>query len=890
MSNDQQKEYFAFISYKREDEKWAKWLQRKMEHYRFPLAVRKADISIPEYIRPVFKDTTDLNGSELSGALSEALDKSLYLIVICSRNTPRSAWVDKEAKSFIDSSNRHRIIPFVVDGVPYSEDPEKECLPASLKSLSGDRELLCVNINESGKEAAFVRVVSRMFGVKFDTLWRRYQRDKRRKKILWSALGTLLAIIICFFLITLWGKNMAIGNLESDRVSREALDLVENGDNYAAQQIIYDYVTKNKIKASDIPTNLEKALRKSVFSRSYILRGHTDAVTSAVLSHDESLIVSSSADSTVRIWDTRNGKCLKVLSGHDDLVRAALFSPDDTQILSYSNDWTVRLWNVETGQCEKIIDAGAIVYHAAFAPDGHSFATVDNEGTIRIWDIETGRSVDLMNNPKSGVAVDFSEKGDLLMCAFSDGTAMIMNVKDGDVLREIKMEGYLEDASFSPGGFVLASVSGLHDESLQLWSLIDEEKVAQTPIQSCHSCSFIPSQGMAAASSLRKVEIKAIEDDLNFRDITSLSPDNGEVRSISFSADGRFMVITGDVTIKVIDYLVEGGGEFLLDSRKNVAFLASACPPSDTVFVNSARFSKDGSLILSGGFEINTTGRPYTHNNVQLWDFATGQLLREYVGHLGGIQDVCFANASHLIASASRDSSVIIWDIEKTTPQLRLQSHSDVVESVIFSDDDKYLLSASRDGTIKVWEAQTGECVRTLCGHQDEVHSLKINPGNNLLLSSSNDGTVKIWDWKQGECLDTFKVGKEVNDAVFSNDGGKIAVVTDDGYAKIWDITSRKIEHSIRIGELASSVLFCLDDTNIVTASMRDSGYLQIWNLEDEKCLFSTPMIGFPQSIELSPDENYLLVGRWWFDDNILAYVFPSVQNIMKDIAERFDY
>ena len=35
------KKYFAFISYKREDEKWAKWLQHKLEHDRLPVNVRK---------------------------------------------------------------------------------------------------------------------------------------------------------------------------------------------------------------------------------------------------------------------------------------------------------------------------------------------------------------------------------------------------------------------------------------------------------------------------------------------------------------------------------------------------------------------------------------------------------------------------------------------------------------------------------------------------------------------------------------------------------------------------------------------------------------------------------------------------------------------------------
>jgi len=80
--------YQAFISYKREDDKWASWLQRKLEHYKMPVAVRRTNDFLPSYIRPVFKDTTDLSGGVLEKAIDKALRESRYLIVICS---PRAA-------------------------------------------------------------------------------------------------------------------------------------------------------------------------------------------------------------------------------------------------------------------------------------------------------------------------------------------------------------------------------------------------------------------------------------------------------------------------------------------------------------------------------------------------------------------------------------------------------------------------------------------------------------------------------------------------------------------------------------------------------------------------------------------------------------------------------
>ena len=76
--------YYAFISYKREDEKWSKWLQHKLEHYKLPISARKQNTNLPERVRPVFKDTTDLAGGVLEKAIKEALDVSKYLSVICS--------------------------------------------------------------------------------------------------------------------------------------------------------------------------------------------------------------------------------------------------------------------------------------------------------------------------------------------------------------------------------------------------------------------------------------------------------------------------------------------------------------------------------------------------------------------------------------------------------------------------------------------------------------------------------------------------------------------------------------------------------------------------------------------------------------------------------------
>ena len=70
MDNKRIYDNYAFISYKREDEKWAEWLQRKLEGYKLPTILKKTNPSLPRHLRPIFRDKTDLGG----GILSDELD------------------------------------------------------------------------------------------------------------------------------------------------------------------------------------------------------------------------------------------------------------------------------------------------------------------------------------------------------------------------------------------------------------------------------------------------------------------------------------------------------------------------------------------------------------------------------------------------------------------------------------------------------------------------------------------------------------------------------------------------------------------------------------------------------------------------------------------------
>lgn len=190
---------YAFISYSHQDTKMAKRLHKKLESYKLPTEIHN-EFEDSKYLRPVFRDQDDLDSGVLGDELRKHLESSKYLIVICSPRSAKSEWVSNEVKTFIEWGRVEYIIPFVIDGTPNSGD-ENECFPKSLLEyveVHPDRELLGINIAEVGREKAFVRVVSRMLDVTFDELWKRHERERKRR-ILFTTISTPIVLSLLYY-------------------------------------------------------------------------------------------------------------------------------------------------------------------------------------------------------------------------------------------------------------------------------------------------------------------------------------------------------------------------------------------------------------------------------------------------------------------------------------------------------------------------------------------------------------------------------------------------------------------------------------------------------------------------------------------------------------------
>lgn len=194
----------VYISYTRGDEKWAKWLQNKLEHFKLPTSLQKDSPDLPRTIRVL--NHSDLPPGILSEQIFEIIKRSKHLIVLCSPRSAQSVWVNKEVETFISLGRTDHIVPFIIDGKPYAKELSEECFPPALRQLPEGKEILGANINEMGRDAVVVKLIARMLNVSFDVLWQRHKRERTKKLISW-AIGF---VFVLAFVLCIWISNQTI--------------------------------------------------------------------------------------------------------------------------------------------------------------------------------------------------------------------------------------------------------------------------------------------------------------------------------------------------------------------------------------------------------------------------------------------------------------------------------------------------------------------------------------------------------------------------------------------------------------------------------------------------------------------------------------------------------
>ncbi len=551
---------------------------------------------------------------------------------------------------------------------------------------------------------------------------------------------------------------------------------------------------------------------------------------------DGRLIAAGVHDQKLKVWEV-NGKSVRVQATTSEDYALIKFS-SDARLVAVADKYLVRIWEIGSGkQIANITVPNTGVYQehggvfAAFTPDGKRLATSGFGTQTYLWDVDTGKQVQQMTGRTNwAYAVAFSEDGTQLTSGgrtrWDLRTGQGRRLSSSTTDKQLGMpspDGKLI-AMFAPNASVVTIYDATSGKTLQTLSRANfdggVERVKFSGDGRSLAVIYGPAKGVQMIGRLPSSELK-IWDPINGRETQSLLLSMSPVE-VGFSSDGKMIATVthqGEITLwdvgsgnRLRSLSTSAGqtwdpmsmmkslptpGQMKRGQIPNIQMpttdqlnsmitntLGAMTAGTKGRNVSSVTFSRDGSVLASGGIETKSnydmaammgqaTGQqkkgknqPPPNNDdflknlkiettgqLVLWNPATGQQLGVIKGHGKGITNVAFSRDAKFVASAASDNSIKIWDVTTQRELKTLTGHTAGIESMDFSPDGKLLASAGDDGSTFLWDTTTGEHLLTLISLDDGGEWMVVTPEGLF------DGTPQSWNqilWRYNQ--DIFNV------------------------------------------------------------------------------------------------------------------------------------
>jgi WD40 repeat protein len=275
-----------------------------------------------------------------------------------------------------------------------------------------------------------------------------------------------------------------------------------------------------------------------------------------------------------------------------------------------------------------------------------------------------------------------------------------------------------------------------------------------------------------------------------------------------------------------------------------------------------------------------------------LFDAATGKLIRRLSGHTDRVSAVAYTPDGALVLTAGRDGRVFSYDAVSGRRQDTYEADNEVTALAV-SPLGELFVYGQADGLVVLREIQSGDIVREFDSHTAAVNSVAFSADGTQILSGSNDRRGILWNVADGTVLREFNHSLSVNGVAFNAaDTDLVATASADRTAKIWNITSGAEVRSLEgHADAVNAVAFSPDGETVLTGSDDDTA--RLWGAASGALLRTFEQHdGDVKSVAFSADGEQVITGSadatarvWNPADGKVAETFKPCSSTVAGVA-----
>uniref|UniRef100_A0A673JWD4 WD repeat-containing protein 31-like n=1 Tax=Sinocyclocheilus rhinocerous TaxID=307959 RepID=A0A673JWD4_9TELE len=266
--------------------------------------------------------------------------------------------------------------------------------------------------------------------------------------------------------------------------------------------------------------------------------------------------------------------------------------------------------------------------------------------------------------------------------------------------------------------------------------------------------------------------------------------------------------------------------------------------PAHTDAINCV-VSLTSDLCVSGGHD----------QAVVVYDWRAGKQCKSFQGHSREITKV---KANSLIFSASRDKTVLMWDLGRDTePVQEFCGHELVVNGVAVGPDGSKLCTGSRDNSMRLWDIESGECLQK----------------NTISRNLSHKGQffeIEVWDSRTWQVTNTFPAKQYIQTHCDISSNCYHLLSSSNGFggqgceATLWDLRQPGCKVAEYRGHLQTTACCVFVPPRpgcpaLVASSSYDSS-VKIWDQNTAACLYTLMLDGSGPLVSLAPCDSSSLL------------------------------